>query len=120
RDSPGMEYEKSRPCTSCRSSSPAVIPGRSERMNCRMTSLVSGGDSTLRICPRLEVKVGGILFHGELDQLIEVHEMLQEMTCEPHVRIQSIRAARLSQETHAEAGVRLRVKDRSLGTPVQN
>jgi len=77
-------------------------------------------DPQERRCPRLEVEVGGILFHGELDQLIEVYEMLQNMTREPHVRLQSIRAARLSQETHAEAGVRLRGKDRSLGTPVQN
>ncbi len=77
-------------------------------------------DPQERCCTRLEVEVGGILFHGELDQLIEVYEMLQNMTREPHVRLQSIRAARLSQETHAEAGVRLRGKDRSLGTPVQN
>ncbi len=27
----------------------------------------------------LEVKVGGILFHGELDQLIEIHGLLQEV-----------------------------------------
>ncbi len=59
-----------------------ITPGLIDEMNCRSSSAETGGDSTVRIRPSirnerrragLEVDVRGALFHGELDQLIEIH-----------------------------------------------